>query len=87
MATRSKRSEQTALDAEAVLARYGESLDQQPLAIRTRGAYRAQVRSYVAWLVASGRGPTALTDARVRDSAVREYKRHGRRPGAGHPPR
>ena len=76
MATRSKRSEQTALDAEAVLARYGESLDQQPLATRTRGAYRAQVRSYVAWLVASGRGPTALTDARVRDSAVREYKRH-----------
>ena len=43
---------------------------------RTKGAYRAQVSSYVSWLVASGPGPTALSDARVRDSAVREYKRH-----------
>lgn len=76
MPTRSKRSEQAALDAETVLGRYVESLDRQPLATRTRGAYRAQVRSYVSWLVASGRGPTALSDPRVRDSAVREYKRH-----------
>ncbi len=76
MPTRSRRSEQQALDAEAVLARYAESLQEQRLAVRTRGAYLAQVRSYVAWLVASGRGPTALSDARVRDSAVREYERH-----------
>ena len=75
MPTRSKRPEE-ALDAEAVLERYAESLDQQPLATRTKGAYRTQVGSYVSWLVASGRGPTALSDARVRDSAVREYKRH-----------
>lgn len=76
MPARSKRSKHAAIDVDAVLARYVESLDQQPLAARTRGAYRAQVNSYVSWLAASGRGPTALSDARVRDSAVREYKRH-----------
>jgi len=59
-----------------VLARYERSLKQQPLAERSRGAYRAQVRSYVLWLASTGRGPTALSDPRVRDSAVREYKRH-----------
>ncbi|MCA1708537.1 MAG: hypothetical protein LC808_36755, partial [Actinobacteria bacterium] len=64
------------LDAEAVLARYDKALQGQPLAQRTQDAYRAQVRSYLLWLASTGRGPTALSDPRVRDSAVREYKRH-----------
>lgn len=73
---RGSRTTVETLDAEAVLARYEESLEQQPLAERSRGAYRAQVRSYVLWLASTGRGPSALSDPRVRDSAVREYKRH-----------
>jgi site-specific recombinase XerD len=72
----SKRSVGVAVDAEAVLARYAESLEDQPLAERTRDAYRAQVRSYLLWLASTGRSPTALSDPRVRDSSVREYKRH-----------
>ncbi|MDQ6784546.1 MAG: tyrosine-type recombinase/integrase [Actinomycetota bacterium] len=76
MTTRSRRTEQGVLDAEAVVARYGESLAGQPLAERSRGAYLAQVRSYVGWLASSGRGPAALCEPRVRDSAVRDYKRH-----------
>ena len=64
------------LDAEAHLTRYAASLEAQPLAERTRDAYLAQVRSYLLWLASTGRGPTALSDPRVRDSAVREYKRH-----------
>ncbi len=72
----SKTSGAVALDAEAVLGRYDEALEGQPLAERTRGAYRAQVRSYVLWLASTGREPTALSDPRVRDSAVRAYKRH-----------
>lgn len=72
----SKATGGTALDSGAVLARYDASLEQQPLAERSQRAYRAQVRSYVLWLASTGRGPTALSDPRVRDSAVREYKRH-----------
>jgi len=64
------------LDPEAYLTRYAESLEAQPLAERTRDAYRAQVRSYLRWLASTGRGPAALSDPRVRDSAAREYKRH-----------
>lgn len=64
------------LDPDAYLTRYAESLEAQPLAERTRDAYRAQVRSYLRWLATTGRGPSALSDPRVRDSAVRDYKRH-----------
>jgi site-specific recombinase XerD len=71
-----KKAGADVLDAEAVLARYEEALDAQPLAQRSRDAYLAQVRSYLRWLAATGRGPTALFDPRVRDSVVREYKRH-----------
>jgi site-specific recombinase XerD len=71
-----KKAGADVLDAEEVLARYEEALEAQPLAHRTRDAYRAQVRSYLRWLASTGRGPTALFDPRVRDSAVREYKRH-----------
>lgn len=76
MPTRSKRSDKTALDTGAILARYTDFLEQQPLAERTQAAYLAQVSSFVSWLAASGRGAAVLSDARVRDSAVREYKRH-----------
>ena len=76
MPTRSKRSDPGVIDAGKVLATYAESLDQQPLAKRTREAYRAQVGSFVSWLATSGHGTQALVEARVRDSAVREYKRH-----------
>ena len=40
----SKGSGAVTFDAETVLARYAESLEDQPLAERTRGAYRAQVQ-------------------------------------------
>ncbi len=72
----SERAVREALDADAVLAGYTKSLDEQPLAERSRSAYQAQVRSYVLWLASTGRGPAALSEPRVRDSAVREYKRH-----------
>lgn len=76
MARVGKEAGADVLDAEAVLARYEEALEAQPLAHRTRDAYRAQVRSYLRWLASTGRGPTVLFDPRMRDSAVREYKRH-----------
>ena len=72
----SKSAVHDALDAEVLLTAYAESLNEQPLADRTRAAYHAQVRSYVLWLVSTGRGSEALSEPRVRDSAVREYKRH-----------
>jgi len=74
--TRSKRSDPGVIDAGKVLATYADSLECQPLAKRTRDAYRAQVSAFVSWLAATDHGPQALTEPRVRDSAVREYKRH-----------
>ncbi len=76
MPTRSKKSDPGDIDAAKVLATYADSLEHQPLAKRTRDAYRAQVSTFVSWLAASGHGPRVLTEPRVRDSAVREYKRH-----------
>jgi site-specific recombinase XerD len=63
------------VDVDAVLAAYGAWLGRQPLAARSREAYLAQVRDFVAWLAGSEHGAGALTDPHVRDWAVRDYKR------------
>jgi len=79
MAARSKRAappERVGLDAEGVEATYAAWLGRQPLAERSRDAYRAQVRGFVTWLAASEHGAAALSDTAVRDWAVRDYKRH-----------
>lgn len=78
MPTRSKRPDRGLVHAEEVLATYADSLEQQPLAKRTREAYLAQVSSFVCWLAVSEHGALALSEPRVRDSAVREYKRHAK---------
>jgi site-specific recombinase XerD len=69
------RAVREAVDAVGVLARYERWLSRQPLAERTRAAYTAQVRGFVSWLAASEHGAAALSEARVRDWAVRDYKR------------
>src|SRR5664279_2698014 len=69
------RAAREAVDAVGVLARYERWLGRQPLAERTRAAYTAQVRGFVSWLAASEHGAAALSEARVRDWAVRDYKR------------
>ena len=76
MPTRSKRPDRGLVKADEVLASYADSLEHQPLAKRTRDAYLAQVSSFVSWLEGSEHGAAALSEPRVRDSAVREYKRH-----------
>jgi len=63
------------IDVDAVLATYGGWLKRQPLAARSREAYLAQVRDFVAWLAGSEHGAKALADPHVRDWAVRDYKR------------
>jgi site-specific recombinase XerD len=79
MAARAKKAaprEPEGVDAEAVLATYAGWLKRQPLAIRSREAYLAQVRAFLTWLAGSEHGPQALIDPHVRDWAVRDYKRH-----------
>ena len=78
MAARAKGPEQEppALDPVRALARYERWLARQPLAQRTREAYAAQVRGYLAWLAGSARGAAALVEPKARDWAVRDYKRH-----------
>ncbi|MGH3684364.1 MAG: hypothetical protein ACRDRU_21705 [Pseudonocardiaceae bacterium] len=73
---RSAGSPRGILDAEQVLRTYSDALARQPLAGRTREAYLAQVSSFVAWLGGSEHGAAALSEPRVRDCAVRDYKRH-----------
>jgi site-specific recombinase XerD len=68
--------ESPGLDAKRVLTRYERWLGRQPLAPRTRDAYLAQVRGYVTWLAGSAHGAAALSEPKVRDWAVRDYKRH-----------
>ncbi len=77
MAARTKAATAAAgvVAADRVMAGYGRWLVGQPLAARTRVAYQAQVKGYVAWLAAGAYGPVALTDPTVRDRAVRDYKR------------
>lgn len=59
----------------AVLDAYESWLERQPLADRSRDAYRAQVGSFVDRLSTSEHGGDALSDSSVRDWAVRDYKR------------
>ena len=61
--------------AEAVMADYVAWLDRQPLALRSRDAYRAQVGRFLEWLATAEHGSAALSEASVRDWAVRDYKR------------
>ena len=63
------------VDVERVLAGYRRWLARQPLAERTRDAYVAQVRGFLAWLADSEHGAAGLTEPQVRDWAVRDYKR------------
>ncbi len=58
-------------DVDAVLAAYGGWLKRQPLSVRSREAYLAQVRDFVGWLAGSEHGGQALADPHVRDWAVR----------------
>ena len=75
MAARERKAGRVAVDAAAVLAKYERWLKRQPLAARSRDAYRAQVGGFVGWLAGSEHGGAALTDTAVRDWAVRDYKR------------
>ena len=59
----------------AVYDTYVTWLDRQPLAARSRQAYRAQVGAYLRWLADSGNPEAALTQQDRRDWAVRDYKR------------
>jgi integrase/recombinase XerC len=63
------------VDVDAVLAAYGGWLKRQPLSVRSRDAYLAQVREFVGWLAGSEHSAQALVDPHVRDWAVRDYKR------------
>ncbi|MHB8508535.1 MAG: tyrosine-type recombinase/integrase [Candidatus Dormibacteria bacterium] len=76
MAARSKQTAPGELDARALLATYTKWLNRQPLAQRTRDAYLAQVSGFASWLADSEHGAQALSEAHVRDWAVRDYKRH-----------
>jgi len=76
MAARSKKAPSQDVDAVAVLADYALWLKRQPLAERSRDAYLAQVTGFVTWLSGSAHGAEALSEANVRDWAVRDYKRY-----------
>ena len=59
----------------AVYDTYVTWLDRQPLAARSRQAYRAQVGAYLRWLSGTQDPDAALTQQDRRDWAVRDYKR------------
>ena len=71
-----KRADPGVVDATAAIDAYRTWLDRQPLAMRTRDAYLAQVAGFLTWLATSAHGADALADPKVRDWAVRDYKRH-----------
>lgn len=62
--------------ARGALGRYLENLVGQPLAMRTRQAYAAQVSAYIAWLAERPDSDGALREPRARDFAARDFKRH-----------
>jgi hypothetical protein len=62
--------------ARGALGRYLEALAGQPLAVRTRQAYAAQVSAYIAWLAERPDADGALREPRARDFAARDFKRH-----------
>ncbi|MFD8563292.1 tyrosine-type recombinase/integrase [Streptosporangium canum] len=57
-------------------AAYVAALERAPLDGDTRRAYDSRVRTFLAWLDASGLDSDPLTDAHDRDFAVRDYKTH-----------
>lgn len=59
-----------------VHAAYAAALERAPLDGDTRRAYDSRVRTFLAWLEASGLNGDPLTDAHDRDFAVRHYKTH-----------
>jgi integrase/recombinase XerC len=64
-------------DPAGVVAEYAAWLAEQPLSERTRQAYLAAVKSFVAWLELREQGVgQALSAPRPRDLAARDYKRH-----------
>ena len=54
---------------------YVEWLSRQPLATRSKEAYRAQVEAYLRWLGTQESSEAALRERLDRDWAVRDYKR------------
>jgi len=60
---------------DVIIGTYVDWLRQQPLAKRSRDAYRDQVTGFVEWLATSEHGDAALSEPSVRDWAVRDYKR------------
>jgi hypothetical protein len=75
VASASKKTSTESIEVEKLLDTYTTWLDRQPLADRSRGAYRAQVAAFVEWLRTSEHGAEALSTLSVRDWAVRDYKR------------
>jgi site-specific recombinase XerC len=57
-------------------AAYAAALKRAPLDGDTRRAYDSRVRTFLAWLEASGLDGDPLTDAHNRDFAIRDYKTH-----------
>ncbi|MEA2704148.1 MAG: integrase/recombinase XerC, partial [Actinomycetota bacterium] len=79
MAGRTRKAATTVpegVDAAALLEAYAGWLARQPLSVRSRDAYLAQVRAFLSWLAGSEHGAAALADTHVRNWAVRDYKRH-----------
>ena len=62
-------------DLQSAYDAYVRWLGRQPLAARSREAYRSQVRSYLMWLNTTEEPETGLTQRVRRDWAVRDYKR------------
>jgi len=73
-----RKADPGVLDATAAIDAYRAWLERQPLAKRTRDAYLAQVAGFLTWLTTSAHGAEALADPKVRDWAVRDYKRHAK---------
>jgi site-specific recombinase XerD len=70
-----KKPEAWPVKVDVIIAAYAGWLSRQPLAKRSRDAYRAQVCGFVEWLATSEHGAAALSESSERDWAVRDYKR------------
>jgi len=62
-------------EVRGALERYRESLEDAPLALRTRQAYAAHVAAYASWLAGRPKAAAALHLPRARDLAARDFKR------------
>lgn len=76
MAARVKKADPGVVNVAGVVGKYRGWLERQPLGERTRDAYLAQVSGFVSWLAGSAHGVAALSEPKVRDWAVRDYKRY-----------